>query len=647
MKTLKIIVFFTLLIPNLKANNIDSLKLLLKNNNLEDTTRVNILNKIAILYQDKGNDSCILFATKAIKISNKLNFYQGTGKALGALGNYYNSIGSYQKALANFINAFKLYKTNNDLHQMSNIMNSIGNTYVGIEEQDKAFDAYTKSYEIASIDSFKYMMGISSVGLGNIYQLKNNPNKALELFTRAKSYFINTNSSKYSLSVTYTLIGNILVDLEKFDEAFLNYNNAILELKELNNTYGIASTYNFVGQAYIKKNDLDNALIYFIKSYEIFKTRKAYDDLKDVSLNISNVYKQKNNLTGALEYFTFYNNYKDTIFNATKNKQLLEVEAKYESEKKQQEIEVQNLKLKEQNYQKNILYAGIILIILFLILLLNRYNVKKKANESLSIANNHLEQKNSIIEQKNTEITDSIRYAQRIQNAVLPTNIDMGEWLANSFILSKPKDIVSGDFYWTTSFNNNYYLAVCDSTGHGVPGSFMSLLNIRFLSEAIQEKRIEKPNEIFNYVRDRLINSISKDGQQDGFDGILLCYNSKSKQISYSAANNNPILISNKAVIELPKDKMPVGKGEKNDSFTLQTIEIKKEDTLYLYTDGYADQFGGPKGKKYMYKKLNELLLNINNLDINKQSEILNQELENWKGNLEQVDDILIIGIRI
>jgi serine phosphatase RsbU (regulator of sigma subunit) len=167
-----------------------------------------------------------------------------------------------------------------------------------------------------------------------------------------------------------------------------------------------------------------------------------------------------------------------------------------------------------------------------------------------------------------------------------------------------------------------------------------------FLSEAIKEKNIEHPHEIFNYVRLRLINSISSEEQKDGMDGIIICIDKKSNEITYAAANNEPILISNNQVIELPKDKMPVGKGERMESFCLRSITTAPGDVLYLYTDGFADQFGGPKGKKFKYKPLNELLLSFSNHPLEKQKDELDENFTSWKGNLEQVDDVCIIGIR-
>jgi serine phosphatase RsbU (regulator of sigma subunit) len=276
-----------------------------------------------------------------------------------------------------------------------------------------------------------------------------------------------------------------------------------------------------------------------------------------------------------------------------------------------------------------------------------------------------IEEKKNVIEEKQKEIYDSINYAKRIQTAVLTKSelLDHNFGASNYFIQFQPKDIVSGDFYWAANVNPKYkiensgfvinkfdelfYFALCDSTGHGVPGAFMSLLNMGYLSEAIKEKNIYEPNKIFDYVRQRLIESISNESQKDGFDGILICINKTSGQIAYSAANNNPVLVSGNQMLHLPTDKMPVGKGEKTAPFNLYVLNYKPNDMLYLYTDGYADQFGGPKGKKFKYKQLEELILNCANLDLQVQKQTLIERFENWKGNLEQVDDVCLIGIKI
>lgn len=277
--------------------------------------------------------------------------------------------------------------------------------------------------------------------------------------------------------------------------------------------------------------------------------------------------------------------------------------------------------------------------------------VKERTNEVFS--------QKAIIEAKNKDITDSIQYAKKIQLALMSETQLFTDTFKDNFILFKPKDIVSGDFYWATKkiaavvnekgeLENHelFYLAVCDSTGHGVPGAFMSVLNISYLNEAINEKNITAPNEVFNFVREKLTTNLGKSEQKDGFDGTLICVNGTTGELTYSAALNSPILISEKTMIELKCDRMPVGSGERQDKFSLNTVNVKKGDRLYIYTDGYADQFGGPRGKKFMSKKLNEFIQSISGLSLSKQSDLLVRIFEDWKGNLEQIDDVCIIGLK-
>lgn len=263
----------------------------------------------------------------------------------------------------------------------------------------------------------------------------------------------------------------------------------------------------------------------------------------------------------------------------------------------------------------------------------------------------------TLIEEKQKEILDSINYARRIQYALLAHADFLKQHLQQHFIFFKPKDIVSGDFYWATLVKTpereRFYLAVCDSTGHGVPGAFMSLLSIGFLNEAIKEKGILEPNKVFDYVRMRLIENISKEGQKDGFDGVLVCFERSIDnletfdKITFTAANNEPILIRGGQLTALGRDRMPVGMGEREEPFRVFDYKPLKGDLLYLYTDGFADQFGGPRGKKFKYKQLNDLLVQHAGLPLEEQNKVLNTHFESWKGVLEQIDDVCVIGIRL
>jgi len=277
---------------------------------------------------------------------------------------------------------------------------------------------------------------------------------------------------------------------------------------------------------------------------------------------------------------------------------------------------------------------------------------ERLTREQNTVLEQRVTERTAELAEKNKEVTDSIHYAKRIQSTLLAHETLMKENLPEHFILFIPKDIVSGDFYWATKKDGTFYLAVCDSTGHGVPGAFMSLLNITFLNQAINEKDIIQPNEIFNFVRTHLIQSISRDGGRDGMDGILVKFSPPAPQggistMTFAAANNDILIVRNGQLIELSADKMPVGQGEVMDSFTSHEVQLQKDDMVYLFTDGYADQFGGPKGKKFKYKQLLENLITLAQKPLPDQKKTMEDNFENWKGNLEQIDDVLVVGIRI
>jgi serine phosphatase RsbU (regulator of sigma subunit) len=276
-----------------------------------------------------------------------------------------------------------------------------------------------------------------------------------------------------------------------------------------------------------------------------------------------------------------------------------------------------------------------------------------------------IETKKNVIEEKQKEIFDSINYAKRIQTALLNNVTLLDEHLGpkNYFLYLQPKDIVSGDFYWSESvyarypvsengfsvkkFDELFFVAVCDSTGHGVPGAFMSIINMGCLKEAVKEKNIYEPGKILDHARSRLIDSISSEEHKDGFDGALLCLNKTTGQLSYASAYNTPLLVRNGQAECLKGDKMPVGKGEKTGCFTTHLVDYAKGDMIYLFTDGFADQFGGVKGKKFMYRRLESLVADNARLEPEQQKQALKKAHHDWKGQLEQVDDICLFGVRL
>jgi serine phosphatase RsbU (regulator of sigma subunit) len=317
--------------------------------------------------------------------------------------------------------------------------------------------------------------------------------------------------------------------------------------------------------------------------------------------------------------------------------------------------------------------------VLFSIALANRINILKKENiqkqediirhleenkQLQTKVNRELEQKveertneinlqKKIIEQKNRGMVESIRYAKRIQEAILPEKQELLAYFPESFILYEPKDIVSGDFYWTIERNNFIFYSIADCTGHGVPGGFMSMLAVSLMNEIIIEKGMDEPADILDLLRVKIILALKQTGavgeNKDGMDMILCRFDKTSKSLTYAAANNPLWIVRNNELMVYPADKQPVGVSivESTSSFTQHTIQLEKGDIIYAITDGYADQFGGPKGKKFSYKRLKELLLSISSKTMAEQHNILASTLHEWKADLEQVDDVTLAGIKI
>jgi sigma-B regulation protein RsbU (phosphoserine phosphatase) len=304
-------------------------------------------------------------------------------------------------------------------------------------------------------------------------------------------------------------------------------------------------------------------------------------------------------------------------------------------------------------------------------LIRTRYRLTYKEIRSrmeLALSKKMIEKEHEIVVEQKKDILDSINYAKRIQNAMLASDNLFSKYLKDYFLLFKPKDIVSGDFYWAMNVKAGqnesgkelFLLATADSTGHGVPGAMMSMLNISCLNEAVVQKKLVDPAAILNYARERIISSLdvegSDEGRSDGMDCSVIAFDLKNKKMKIAAANN-PVWIIRKVstdsgevddIIEIKPDKMPVGKHSKElVPFKETEFELKKGDMVYTLTDGYPDQFGGHLEKKFTYKKLRELLLSIQPLSSEQKQRELNDAFEKWKGKLHQIDDVLIIGTKI
>jgi serine phosphatase RsbU (regulator of sigma subunit) len=277
---------------------------------------------------------------------------------------------------------------------------------------------------------------------------------------------------------------------------------------------------------------------------------------------------------------------------------------------------------------------------------------QKELENEVEQATSEIREQKEVVEEAHKEITDSINYAERIQRSFLATKELLSENLQDYFVFFQPKEAVSGDFYWAKKLTNGNFVVVnADSTGHGVPGAIMSILNISSIEQAVKEG-LTNPSAIFNATRktiiERLQNDGSVEGGKDGMDASIISFNADKSKFTYTAAQNPIWIIRNSEIIEIKPEKMPIGKHDKDSvPFVGGEFETKKGDVVYTLTDGFQDQFGGEKGKKFKVRPFKNFLISIAQLPMQEQKEKLKETFNNWKGDEEQVDDVCIIGVKI
>ncbi len=649
--------------------NKDSLLKIINNPISADTAKFYAYYDLGWEYIYTDADSAYLLAKKAYSLLKKSKLNAQQPKITNLLGACFQVKGNYVQAIEYYQQSLNYGEKTKHNETILTAYSNIGALYINLNNYKKALQYQLKALPIAEKD--KVMTSLPSIynNLSLIYNNSNDNTKALEYGLKSLELYQKQNNKNGICSATGN-IGLAYYSTKQYDKALENFLICYKVSGEIENFYEKGRAALDIGEIYALKNNDIEALKYYLVAKEISSESDNLETIVDAVKRLYKIYKKKGDKVRALENFEEYVILQERLNDNLRQEEVSKREMEFEFNKRSvrdsiknaEDAKVKDLQLKANKAQiqndkllKIALSVGLTLVIVFGLIIFNRFRIISKQKQIIEAKEKQTQEQKDVIENKNKEILDSINYAKRIQIGLLANRKILNENLnpENYFILFKPKDIVSGDFYWTTEINGLFYLAICDSTGHGVPGAFMSLLNMSFLSEAIKEKGILQPNKVFDYVRQRLIDTISSEGQQDGFDGVLLCFNKSENTITYAAANNSPVVISKTnntteiVITHLPYDKMPVGKGERIDNFNLHTINLNTNQFLYLYTDGYPNQFGGPNGKKFKSKQLNELLLAIFNLSLTQQSDLLNNKLENWKGNLEQVDDVCVIGIKL
>ncbi len=600
-----------------------------------------------LLWQSRFGDSAKVAADAAdnLKKAEKASYPKGIAYAnLNiAAANFYQSKNDI--ALKHLSESFHWFEENKKEKGYVRALLLKGNIFESFGDYEKTLQMWLEAYKNSAEINDKECEGESCSQLGLIYSRLCNFPKSLEFFNRGlkiREEFMDENGAASSLN----RIGMVLRQMKKYDES-LEYYFRSLEIRKKNNQLaaipwtmlGIASTYEEMekhpealeyyeqgltggdkrcslqcmlgsGRVYSQMGDEDHAGERLKESLEMAEELKSLALIAEAHAALSAHYELYRKPDKALVSFKQYLKVRESLQSNEVQNKISNIEVAHAVEKSEQEKEIYRLR-----------------------------HVELKAAYD-------------IIEEKNKDITDSINYASRIQRAMLPKPSEIEGLPEKCFMLYLPRDIVSGDFYWFTEIMDKLVFVAGDCTGHGVPGSLMSMLGISFLEEIVNNREIIESGKILDELRKEVQRALHQKGEReearDGMDIALCVIDWKNSSIQYSGAYNNLYLIRSGELIEYPADRMPIGIFERVDeNFASRNITFQKGDIIYMFSDGYADQFGGPHTKKYKYTSLKNLLLEINTLPLEEQRNRLESEFFKWKGERDQTDDVLIVGLRL
>ena len=603
-------------------------------------------NKIGQLYYDLADyQKSIDCYTNAIKIRELINDPYGRAIAYINFGVTLSNIGDYQLALEQFQKGLKTFEQINDQEGIATSCNGIGMVYENLSQStlavkeneanyNKGLEYYRRSLTIYQKLKLRSEEGSSLQNIANVYsRLATNHfvdqygeewedsliklsskaifssfEKSIEYYNQSLKIF-NETKEENQISTVSINIGTAYSNTRDWNRA----NKFLLEglelARKLNLPYEKAKALFSLGESNYRQKNLVQSEAYFLECAKLSKDLEMKDDVRYCYERLSKLYEQIGEIQKALTYHKMSVKIKDEIFSEKSQKSITEMQTKYETEKKDLALNLQDSVIKRQKLTIIGAVIGAVLILLVALLLLKMIKEKQKANRIL-------EEKNELITQQKKEITDSIRYASRIQRAILPSDEILLQSLPQHFVLFLPRDIVSGDFFWLTQSGGKIVIVAADCTGHGVPGAFMSMLGVSFLYEIVNKEGIMQPASILNFLREHVKHTLSQTGKRDeakdGMDISLCVYDPKEMKLEWAGAYNPLYLIRRGELIEYKADKMPIAIHMIDHlPFTNHEIALEQGDTFYISSDGYADQFGGEDGRKFMSKKYKEMLLQI------------------------------------
>lgn len=657
-------IYYKALIFRKRKNNDSALvtiktaqNLAIKFNNISE--QANALHFIGTIYDQLNNTNTAFdYYTKALLLANKINDKKEKMSTYLSMGICNKKINKNTDALKYLLESLKLAENLKDSSIIFTVNINLGTIYERIKENDKAFECYRGALKINESDKNENDKAICYYKLGKLFHKINQIDSAKKYLLATLKIHEKRNDEE-GLIMDYANLGGFSFEENDFVNAEKNYQKALelgLKFKDSNR---VNTMYSSLGMLAEKQNKLDEAIKYFNTGLKYINQTVSRETIMHYYRRMSAVYVRQKKYKEALDAYTLYKAWGDSAFNVNEARKQTELKMNYEFEQVQKKIEeetkakeiISKAELEKERLQRNYLLAGFVVISLLLIITIKNYRAKEKANAILHKQKKEIEHQKKLVEEKNNEISDSINYAKRIQTATIPKPSELNRFLSNYDILFKPKDVVSGDFYWAEKFENLVLVAVADCTGHGVPGAITSTIGSILLNEIFHVKRIYRPDLVLQELN-RLVKLTLRQEEDslanDGMD-IAFCMVDKTTNTLYYSGANRPIyIITPEGLQEYKPTKVSIG-GQVPliQEYQLTEIKLNQNDIVVLTSDGYADQFGGEKEKKFTTKAFKSLLIESANSTPSGLINTLETSHLNWKGNHEQTDDVLVFAFSL
>lgn len=640
--------------PALALDYADQAIALAKKLKWDDGLFVSTMQKGLVFYNMSKIDSTLLYFERALVIAERTQVAGQLASIYSNLGNVYGDIGQNRKCLDYYMKGDAYAKQSNQPIKAAYLQVNIGTIYSGMEQHDSAKVYYEEALRtMLKLDSLDERLYIVYGNLGGTYLALHDTLSAEKAFRRAHYFALKYDNSR-ALAASYVHLAIVEFSKRNVDTALTYFRRSLAYSLAIEAGQSIAEVCYHFGATFNKLAMYDSALYYLKAGVVVSEEIQDIYTMDDYYGELSIAYEKTGKLDSALLFQRKRQEVRDSMFGLNRSNVVNEMRMEIDNEKRQREIDL----LKEQDERKSlILWAAIALgtlLLLLGILAFNRYLVKKRSAALLEQQKEEIRVQKEVIEEKNKDITDSIVYSKRIQNAILPSDERMREVFPESWCCFIPKDIVSGDFFWFEREGDYRLFGVIDCTGHGVPGALLSVVGHSILGKALSDHKLVMPDKILAFLDEEIHRTLRHGNEQeqnaiqDGMDVALCCYHEKTQTIYYAGAFNPMYILRNGSIIEYKADKLMIGAGtSRYRPYQLHTVKVERGDEVVLFSDGFADQFGGPFGKKFKYKPFQQLLLSVAGQPMNEQSEFVKRSFEEWKKNFDQVDDVCVVAVRL